>query len=107
MFGLTWDQVKGPIQGILGFVGGFVVSRGYLTAEAMTGIIGGILTIIGAIWIAKSSTKTAIADAAAALPNVERVVPTNDLAGRELAQNTAGSNVVLDPPKPSQFGVGG
>lgn len=53
---LTKEQVLGIIRHTLTFVGGIVVAKGLVDESTVTEIIGGVLTLTGAIWsiVAKS-----------------------------------------------------
>ena len=53
---LTKDQVLGIIRHTLTFIGGIVVAKGLVDESTVTEIIGGVLTLTGAIWsiVAKS-----------------------------------------------------
>jgi hypothetical protein len=44
------DQVLGIIRHILTFAGGFVVAKGFADDALVQEAIGGLVTIIGAIW---------------------------------------------------------
>ena len=54
---LTKEQVLGIIRHTLTFVGGIFIARGVIDEIAATEIIGGVLTLTGAIWsiIAKNA----------------------------------------------------
>jgi len=47
---LTKEQLLGIIRHTLTFVGGIVVARGLVDETLVTEIIGGVLTLTGAIW---------------------------------------------------------
>jgi hypothetical protein len=47
---LTREQVMGIIRHTLTFVGGIVVAKGLVDEATATEIIGGVLTLTGAIW---------------------------------------------------------
>lgn len=47
---LTREQVMGIIRHTLTFVGGIVVAKGLVDETTVTEIIGGVLTLTGAIW---------------------------------------------------------
>jgi hypothetical protein len=47
---LTKEQVMGIIRHTLTFVGGIVVAKGLVDETTVTEIIGGVLTLTGAIW---------------------------------------------------------
>lgn len=44
------DQALGLIRHILTFVGGIIVAKGLVSTSVETDIIGGVMTLIGAIW---------------------------------------------------------
>lgn len=47
---LTKEQVLGIIRHTLTFVGGFFIAKGVVDEALATEIIGGVLTLTGAIW---------------------------------------------------------
>lgn len=47
---LTKEQVMGIIRHTLTFVGGIVVAKGLVDETTVTEIIGGVLTLTGAVW---------------------------------------------------------
>lgn len=44
------SQILGIIRHTLTFVGGLLVLRGYIDEGTLTEIIGGVITLTGAIW---------------------------------------------------------
>jgi len=54
---LTKEQVLGIIRHTLTFVGGIVVAKGLIDEAIVTDLIGGVLTLTGAIWSIVSKTK--------------------------------------------------
>ena len=47
---LSKEQIMGIIRHALTFVGGIVVMKGYVDNGTITEIIGGAMTLTGAIW---------------------------------------------------------
>lgn len=47
---LTREQVLGIARHTLTFIGGIVVMKGYADEATVTQIVGGIVTLIGAVW---------------------------------------------------------
>jgi hypothetical protein len=47
---LTKEQIMGIIRHALTFVGGIVVMKGLVDESVITEIIGGAMTLTGAIW---------------------------------------------------------
>lgn len=47
---LTKEQVLGIVRHTLTFVGGIVVAKGLIDEAIVSEIIGGVLTLTGAIW---------------------------------------------------------
>ena len=44
------EQVTGLLRHVLTFGGGFAVARGWGDEATITAIIGGVTTIVGAVW---------------------------------------------------------
>ena len=47
---LTKDQVLGIVRHALTFVGGIFVMKGLVDETTVTEIIGGVMTLAGAVW---------------------------------------------------------
>ena len=47
---LTKEQVLGIVRHALTFIGGIVVMKGWADDAIVTEIIGGVMTLTGAIW---------------------------------------------------------
>lgn len=44
------EQIGGIIRHVLTFVGGIVVSNGYVDEQTMLTVVGAVATIVGAVW---------------------------------------------------------
>lgn len=51
------DQTLGIVRHVLTFGGGLLIARGYGDPQLLTEIIGGLVSIVGAIWSIKSKRK--------------------------------------------------
>lgn len=71
---MSWDQIASVLRHILTFGGGFIVAKGWISAEALPSIVGAIITIGGAIWGIVNKTPVSIAAALGANPTTN-VVP--------------------------------
>jgi hypothetical protein len=54
---MNMDQVLGIIRHTLTFVGGLLVMKGLVDETTITEIIGGIVTLTGAIWSIIAKTR--------------------------------------------------
>jgi len=70
---MNWEQISSILRHVLTFGGGFIVAKGWVSAETMTGIVGAIITIGGAIWAVVNKTPSNIVASAAALPEVQSI----------------------------------
>lgn len=70
---MNWEQISSILRHILTFGGGFIVAKGWIDTETMTGIVGAIITIGGAIWAMINKTPASIVAQAAALPEVQSI----------------------------------
>ena len=70
---MNWEQISSILRHILTFGGGFVVAKGWISAEALPGIIGAIITVGGVVWGLFNKTDNAIVASAAALPAVQSI----------------------------------
>jgi hypothetical protein len=67
---MTSDQILGILRAILSAGGGFILAKGWVSAETWAWITGGILTMGPALWSWVSNRPAAIAASAQALPGV-------------------------------------
>lgn len=44
------EQIGGLVRHVLTFVGGIVVSKGYVDEQTMITVVGAVATVVGAIW---------------------------------------------------------
>lgn len=88
---MSWEQISSILRHILTFGGGFVVAKGWISAEALPGIVGALLTIGGGIWAMVNKTETSIIAQAAAVPGTV-VVTTPALAQAVPAINAVSSD---------------
>jgi hypothetical protein len=47
---LTKEQILGIVRHALTFIGGIVVMKGLFDETMVTEIIGGVMTLVGAVW---------------------------------------------------------
>ncbi len=70
---MNWEQISTILRHILTFGGGFVVAKGWISAEALPGVIGAVITVGGVVWGLFNKTDNAIVASAAALPAVQSI----------------------------------
>jgi len=70
---MNWEQISSILRHVLTFGGGFIVAKGWVSAETMTGLVGAIITIGGAVWAVVNKTSNNIVASAAALPEVQSI----------------------------------
>lgn len=51
------DQTLGIVRHILTFGGGLLIARGYGDPQLITELVGGIVSIFGAVWSIRSKRK--------------------------------------------------
>lgn len=51
------EQTLGIVRHVLTFGGGLVIARGYGDAQLVTELVGGLVSIIGAVWSIRSKRK--------------------------------------------------
>lgn len=76
---MNWEQISSILRHILTFGGGFIVAKGWISAEALPGIVGALITVGGAVWALFNKTDSSIVASAAALDGT-KVVTTPALA---------------------------
>lgn len=68
------DQIGGLLRTILTFIGGVIVSKGWIPVAAMNEIVGGVVAIGVAIWSWKTNSTPAMVASVADKPEVAKVV---------------------------------
>lgn len=71
--GLNWNQIAGILRAILTFAGGFLVARGWITADMLPEVVAAVLTVAGVLWTVITHTQASTVAAAAAIVNVPPV----------------------------------
>lgn len=51
------DQTLGIVRHVLTFGGGLLIARGYGDPQLVTEIVGGLVSIVGAVWSIKAKKK--------------------------------------------------
>ena len=74
------SQISAVIRNGLIFAGGFAVSKGYVDNTTMISIVGALMSLGGAAWSAWGHRTNGVIAAAAALPEVQRVVTLPSIA---------------------------
>lgn len=67
---MSSDQITGILRAILAALGGFILAKGWVSAETWTWLTGGVLTVGGALWSLWTNRPAGIAGSAQALPGV-------------------------------------
>jgi len=47
---MTGEQIAGIVRHVLTFGGGIAVGKGWIDEVTMTAVVGGVVTIVGAVW---------------------------------------------------------
>lgn len=47
---MSGEQISGIVRHVLTFGGGIAVGKGWVDEVTMTAIVGGVVTIVGAVW---------------------------------------------------------
>jgi hypothetical protein len=76
---MTSDQITGILRAILTALGGFILAKGWVSAETWAWLTGGILTVGGAMWSLWTNRPAGLAASVQALPGVN--VQTTAAAG--------------------------
>ena len=84
---MTTDQITGIIRAVLAALGGFILAKGWVSAETWAWLTGGALTIGPAIWSWITNRPAAIAATAQSLPGVN--VQTSASATESVKQAVA------------------
>lgn len=66
---MNWNQIAGILRALLTFAGGFLVARGWITADMLPEVVAAALTVAGVVWSIVTHTQAAtVAQAAAIVP---------------------------------------
>lgn len=102
---MNQEQVMGLIRQALPWAGGYLVTKGYFTAEQMNDLSGQVLVAAGAVmtlgsaaWSFRSKTDSAIVAKAIALPEVKRIETCATPEGVRLAESVPDPNVTAAMP---------
>jgi hypothetical protein len=68
------DQIGGLVRTVLVFLGGIIVSKGWIPVQSMNEIVGGLVGIIVAVWSWKTNSTSAMVASVADKPEVQKVV---------------------------------
>ena len=74
MNGITFDQIRGPIERVIYIGLGWLVARGFITSAEVANYATLALAIIAAFYGWWQNRPKAILQSAAALPDVQKVV---------------------------------
>jgi hypothetical protein len=78
--GIMEPQISAAIRNIMIFAGGTLVTKGYVDNATLISVVGGIVSLGGAVWSAWGHKTTSVIAAAASLPEVQKVVTTPAIA---------------------------
>ena len=78
---MTTDQITGLIRTVAAAAGGFVLSKGWVSSETWTWIVGGAATVGPAVWSWVSNRPAAIAASAQNIQGVNVQVTSSAPAG--------------------------
>jgi hypothetical protein len=84
---MTQDQVTGLLRAVLTMIGGVFVSKGVVSGETVSWLVGGVLTFVGAGWSLWSNRPAALASSAQALTGVN--VQTSSTAPKSVVEAVA------------------
>jgi hypothetical protein len=78
---MTSDQITSIIRAIMAALGGFILAKGWVSAETWAWIVGGAATIVPAVWGWFSNRPSSVAAAAQNIQGVNVQVTSNAPAG--------------------------
>jgi len=88
-------QVTSVIRQLLLTFGGVLVGKGYVSDVWMTSIVGIIIDVGTGYWAIRSRSTDGLIAAAAALPQVSRIVTTDEIAKQVSARLPTNDNTVV------------
>jgi hypothetical protein len=88
MNGITFDQIRGPVERILYVALGWLVARGYISSDEVANYVTLALGIGAAFYGWWQNTPRQIARSAAAIPGTTVVAPA------DIALNTSETNIL-------------
>ena len=84
---MNQEQVLSIVRQVLLFGGGIVVSKGWIDNSTLVSVVGALVTLIASAWAIWTRRATGLVAAAAALPDVSKVVTDPSIANGTLAAN--------------------
>lgn len=78
---MTMDQIGGLVRTLLGILGGFILAKGWVSAETWAWIVGGVAAAVPAVWSWVVNRPAAIAASAQAIQGVNVQVTQSAPAG--------------------------
>jgi len=84
---MSSDQVTGILRAVLAAIGGFILAKGWVSAETWAWLTGGVVTIGPVIWSWFANRPSSIAASAQNLKGVE--VSTTPAAGASVVAAVA------------------
>lgn len=93
---MNTTQIQTTLAPIVAFIAGILAGKGVFGWDSQTWItvIGGILGVVGTVWAAVVTRKTAQVASVAAMPEVAAVVTTKTAAGNVMSGSGSPENVV-------------
>ncbi len=95
---MNQDQLIGLLRNAVSVGGGYAMGRGWLNGEQVTLIGGAVGTLVPLVWTYFAHTDAAKLSAAAAMPDVKKiVVASTNGAFKEAANDPAQSKITTGP----------
>jgi hypothetical protein len=99
MHGITFDQVRGPVERVIYIGLGWLVARGFITSADVANYATLLLAVAAAFYGWWQNRPKAIAQSAAAIPG------TTVVTTPELAMDTPETNIVSNLSKPADVSL--
>ncbi len=96
---MNQDQLIGLLRNAVSVGGGYAIGRGWLNGEQVTLLGGAIGTVVPLVWTYFAHTDAAKLSAAAAIPDVKKIVVSVNSNGpiKEAANDPAQSKITTGP----------
>jgi uncharacterized membrane protein len=74
---MTTDQITGILRAILAAIGGFILAKGWISADNWNWIVGGVVTLAPVIWSWIANRPASIAASAQGIQGVDVVTSSS------------------------------
>jgi hypothetical protein len=84
---MTLEQALSMVRWVLTTIGPLLIAHGYLNDTSWTAVSGAVISLVPLVWGIATHRQTALIAKVAAMPDVKKVVATDQIANVTLKDN--------------------